>query len=363
MDTVSIIIPVCNSAAYLPACLDSVLAQTWPDTEIILVENGSTDESPRICADYAAKHPAVRLLQGDRRGPGSARNLGLRAASGPWVVFVDSDDLCEPDLVRRLMEAAAGDSGTLALCGIRVTDENNVPAEAFRESARRCDTRSYVSDVLSVWKANPLCGGVYGKLFSLPVLRESGVLFEEDAAYAEDFVFNLAYLPHVRSVVILPDLLYRYRCGRPGSLTEKNLREAEFESLRQRRMDVVRRFADTFAAFGLDEQHEADIAAFHAFQLTDLIQVAARRSHGFGDFRPAVEVLVDHTEEPRRGGSCLAAAPGAAGKAEKKGEIPAGIPPKDQKTLRLLFARRFRALWLRERLRRRLRILRGRERW
>ena len=69
METISIIIPVYNSAAYLPACLDSVLAQTYPETEIILVEDGSSDESPRICEEYARKDSRIRIIAGSHGGP------------------------------------------------------------------------------------------------------------------------------------------------------------------------------------------------------------------------------------------------------------------------------------------------------
>ncbi len=346
MKTVSIVIPVYNCAAYLSACLDSVLGQTYVDTEIILVENGSTDESPRICTEYAQEHSKIQLIQGPKRGPGAARNEGLRAATGEYVIFIDSDDICEPELVSRLMEAGAAKSRTLVICGIQVVDEHNVSGEVFRENDTVCDTASYVSGVLAKWKTNPLCGGVYCKLFELSILREAGILFEEDATYAEDFCFNMAYLRCVENVVVLPDLLYRYRCGRPGSVTEKNLREAEYAAMWQRRLAVVDVFRSVFEQFGLEDKCSADIAAFYWFQVKDTMELAVRRASDYGAFRSYMEEVASDLD----------------GKRGSFGE-PSGMPPKDIQALSWLVNGKYRRLWAYEKMRRTIRILRGRERW
>ncbi|MBR5715344.1 MAG: glycosyltransferase family 2 protein [Bacteroidales bacterium] len=90
---ISVILPVYNTAAYLSACLDSVLAQTYRDIEVILVDDGSTDGSAEVCDDYACRDARVTVLHQENGGPSAARNRGLEIASGEYVAFIDSDDV------------------------------------------------------------------------------------------------------------------------------------------------------------------------------------------------------------------------------------------------------------------------------
>ncbi len=338
---ISIIIPVYNCAPYLPACLDSVLAQTYQNTEILLIENGSTDDSPQICEQYARKDSRVRLIRGSQTSPGAARNLGIREAAGEKVLFVDSDDICEPELAERLLTAANEKPAVLVICGIQIIDEAGSKTGAFQEVYRSCRIRDYITDILGKWKTNPLCGGVYCKLFSLRTLKENDIFFEEDTTYAEDFCFNMTYLRHIEGVTILPDLLYRYRIGHPGSLTEKNLRESDFATLWKRRLDVCRAYRETFAFYGLADYHEPEIDAFFWSQAADMLQLSVRRAPGYSAFHADMKVL--RGNRPDR-------------------KSPSGVPPKDLFSLRLLLARMDWLLWVYERGRRRLRIMRNRER-
>ena len=342
VDTVSVVIPVYNSAPFLPSCLDSMLSQTYPDIEILLIENGSTDDSPRICERYARQDARIRLLQGPHTGPGAARNCGIDAAAGRYVVFVDSDDLCEPELVERLASAGAGKDATLALCGIQVMDEDGLFTETFAEAPASCTIREYVAGPLAKWGSNPLCGAVYCKLFDIRILRDHHIFFEEDTSYAEDFCFNMAYLRHMENVIILPDLLYRYRCGRKGSVTEKNLRDSEFSPMWQRRLEVIRMYEDVYAFFGMSERCAPTVAAFRWLQMADMITLAVRRTPDYPSFHADMEILRN----------------------DRKGhEVPAGIPARARLSLRLLLSRHDRILWQYEYIRKKIRTMRGRERW
>ena len=339
--TVSIIIPVYNSAPYLPACLDSVLAQTYRNTEILIIENGSTDESPRICQQYADKDSRVRLITGPHTGPGAARNLGIREAKGRYILFADSDDICEPDLARTLLDSGADKRFTLTLCGIRIIDDVGKETGAFQEVYRSCQIKKYLSDILADWKTNPLCGGVYCKLYSARILKDNNILFDEHSTYAEDFCFNMEYLRYVKDVTILPDLLYRYRIGHPGSLTEKNLQDSDFAALWQRRLEVCKVYEDLYSFYELTQRCQPDIDAFFWFQMADMLQLSARRAPGYSEFHMNMKTL--RTNRPDHGKLT-------------------GIPQKDFLSLRLLLLHMDWPLWLYERGRRRLRILRNRER-
>lgn len=106
MEKLSIIIPVYNAAKYLPRCIDSILNQTYPSFELILVDDGSSDGSSEICNEYAKRDARVRVIRQENRGVAAARNTGLDAAAGSFVTFVDSDDWIEPDMYEHLMQTA-----------------------------------------------------------------------------------------------------------------------------------------------------------------------------------------------------------------------------------------------------------------
>ena len=114
---ISVIIPVYNVEEYLPECLDSVLAQTYRDLEIIIVDDGSTDRSPRICDDYAEKDSRIRVIHQENGGLSAARNTALDAASGDYIGFVDSDDHIAEDMFETLLEACVSEEADVACCG------------------------------------------------------------------------------------------------------------------------------------------------------------------------------------------------------------------------------------------------------
>ena len=102
----TIIIPVYKVEAYLNFCLKSIARQNVEDYEVILVDDGSPDRCPMICEEYAKKDPRIRVIHQENRGLPAARNTGLRAASGEWIICVDSDDLWKSDLLESVMAVA-----------------------------------------------------------------------------------------------------------------------------------------------------------------------------------------------------------------------------------------------------------------
>ena len=119
MPKVSMIVPVYRAEAYLHACIDSILSQTFSGFELILVDDGSPDNCGAICDDYAARDSRVRVIHQENQGQAAARNHALAAAKGDWVCFVDSDDAVHPQMLERLRQAAAG-SG--AMCRFYLKD-------------------------------------------------------------------------------------------------------------------------------------------------------------------------------------------------------------------------------------------------
>ncbi len=120
---ISVIVPVYRVEKYLPACIDSILNQTFTDFELILVDDGSPDRCPEICDETAKRDARVRVIHQANQGLSAARNAGIEAAHGAWLSFVDSDDFLAPDFLETLHDAAVRAGADCALCGVQLTDE------------------------------------------------------------------------------------------------------------------------------------------------------------------------------------------------------------------------------------------------
>lgn len=139
MADISVIIPVYQAEHYLRQCLDSVLGQTYPDLEILLVNDGSTDGSLAICREYVEKDSRITVFSQENQGQAAARNLALKHATGDWLCFVDSDDCIHPQMVQLLQDAARKSGAAISLC--RMLEAEALP-EDF-ERPRRGDFQVY----------------------------------------------------------------------------------------------------------------------------------------------------------------------------------------------------------------------------
>lgn len=205
MPVVSIIIPVYNTSQYLSACIESVLNQSYSDFEMILVDDGSTDGSGRICDGFAEKDRRVVVLHQKNEGVSSARNRGIDNARGEFIVFVDADDLVTDVYLEHLMESDAD----MVVAGIRKFGANNdtsIPA-------RRDDFG--IEGLATHWNTPPEMNYLYcypvPKRFRSRILREHGIRFDESLFFSEDMCFNMDYFCHAESFTELPYADYRYR--------------------------------------------------------------------------------------------------------------------------------------------------------
>ena len=126
MPTVSILVPVYKAEKTLDACVESILAQSYADFELLLIDDASPDHCPEMCDAWAEKDPRIRALHPAKTGPGpsGARNAGLDAAKGQWLTMVDSDDTVAPDLLEKLLAGAERSGAELVLCNCRPVTED-----------------------------------------------------------------------------------------------------------------------------------------------------------------------------------------------------------------------------------------------
>ena len=233
---VSIIIPVYNVQAYLRECLDSVLAQTYTDIEVILVDDGSTDKSGIICDEYREKDRRVRVCHKQNAGVSAARNTGIELAGGEYLVFVDSDDCIHPELVEMYMQTVKPD--------ITVLCEYTTDFEQWKKFTEDSSDKKVVhvsrQEFMQLFDEDYINSPV-NKIYQAKVIRDHQIVFPEDLDLGEDLLFNLAYLSKAQtSYVILQNPFYYYRDDRTGSLT--NTKRRNLLSIQKRLFSAVKKF-------------------------------------------------------------------------------------------------------------------------
>lgn len=238
----TIVIPVFNGARFLRRCLDSVLAQTRGDFEVVCVDNGSTDGSLDILGEYAERDARITVASEPRPGVSCARNAGIARARGRYLLFVDADDSVEPTLVERVIEAA--DRHGAELVAFSFDECYEEPRAGFPRQLLSRD--GFYGSVLSVRDLDfpvtlAITPNVWRLAFLASYVRDAGLSFPERLTTSEDLVFVHQSLLAARRVVFLPDMLYHYCRDDAGSLTRGNRHAAGVIALR-----MVYDFASSF---------------------------------------------------------------------------------------------------------------------
>ena len=215
---VSVVVPVYNVAPYLRQCMDSVVAQTLTDIEIICVNDGSTDESPSILRQYAAGDPRIRIIDQTNQSLGAARNNGFAVAGGEYVIFWDSDDWFEPDALECMYRLCVDRGADMCICNAQDFDDttgldlgHNYIRKPYPEtdvfSARDCPERIFDISGMNCWNR----------------LVRRQLLIDHDIRYPvgpliEDSVVTMLELLLSERITLCTKRLIHYRVNRPGSL-------------------------------------------------------------------------------------------------------------------------------------------------
>lgn len=233
---VSIVIPVYNAEACLRECLNSVLHQTLRETEILCVDDGSTDRSPSILSEYAARDDRLRILRQDNAGPGAARNRGLAEAAGEYVIFLDADDWFECDLLSSLTAAADRQQADVTICRAeRFDDRSGAPLPSqWMLKEEILPGEGFSPEEIADHLFQFTFGQVWDKLFSRAFLKKSGILFPR-LRCAEDTAFAYRTLLSAARIAVVPEVKLHYRVNRSGSVSNSIRREPEapYESFAQ----------------------------------------------------------------------------------------------------------------------------------
>lgn len=217
MPEISIIVPVYRAEAFLPACIDSILAQTFRDFVLYLVDDGSPDNCGAICDAYAQRDSRIRVIHQENGGQAAARNRALALANTTWVCFVDSDDLIHPQMVQRLYDGAVGQGAGISMCPM--VEATDVPEHFYREPQ---DTLEVLpmgeSTLVSLYDRGEYPSWVAcAKLIRREYVEKhrfcTGRVYEDNEAVCH-------WMYQTEKLVRLPDAMYFYRTN-PNSTTQQ----------------------------------------------------------------------------------------------------------------------------------------------
>ncbi|MGY0691313.1 glycosyltransferase family 2 protein [Virgibacillus sp. FSP13] len=212
---VSIIVPVYNAEEYLSRCISSILTQTHKLIEVILVNDGSTDDSGLICERYAEKDHRVQVIHQQNAGPSVARNTGITAATGNYIQFVDADDYIQSDMTARLVKAMNCDV-QLVICGYKIM-QKRVTSLTVPSNTGVYPHAHFLKRIGELYK-KIILPSPCNKLYDASLINDYHIRFDKHFKMGEDLLFNLAYINVCDQIHIIRDTLYNY-CITHHSLT------------------------------------------------------------------------------------------------------------------------------------------------
>lgn len=239
MSKVSIIVPIYNSELYISECINSILNQTYKDIEIILVNDGSTDNSLNICKKY--KDNRIVIINKDNSGVSDSRNMGIEHSTGNYISFVDSDDIIDTHYIEYLVK---GIEKTKFNITTRVSFENNnIPS---------IDNSKYISKILNeneliLIDEMEMLNAPWGKLFNKEIIINNNIRFEKNISLGEDLLFNLEYLKYINAACIVENKLYYYRHSDNNTLGFKYR-----DNMEQIQLNLLNKYQQTFVNYKRD---------------------------------------------------------------------------------------------------------------
>lgn len=202
MVEISVIVPIYNCDGSIERCIKSIIDQTFQDFELILVDDGSTDESGELCDNFQRIDKRIKVLHTSNKGVSSARNTGIVNSKGRYIMFCDGDDYVEKNWCEVLLEAIKNNPKALVSSNYKsVSDTVRIQYEG--------DDMGFETDYYHLFKYG-ISPFVWNKIFDNYILKQYNILFDEKLEHGEDVVFTLEYLKHCQKCIFIKSILYSY---------------------------------------------------------------------------------------------------------------------------------------------------------
>lgn len=225
MPFLSIIIPVYNKSQYLNKCVQSIVAQSFTDWEIILVDDGSTDSSPNICDQWSARDSRIQVFHQKNAGVSTARNNGLKKATGEYIQFTDADDWWGENMLQQLHdELLACASPDVLVFGMTKVYPDGREEEHRPQSKANINKKRFLSNLIAEQKQTGVYGGVWNKWTSRNLIEKHSICFNASYNLIEDYDFFLSVYEHCQRLVLSGLCKYYYLQEAENSSTSRGFR-------------------------------------------------------------------------------------------------------------------------------------------
>lgn len=202
---ISVIVPIYKIERYLRQCIDSILAQTFTEFELLLIDDESPDGCPAICDEYTKKDARIRTFHKPNGGVASARNWGIDNAKGDWIMYIDGDDWIEPTYIEELYNAAIKNDADIAICGFRFAYEDGRYIEEHPTLWDNNKSASLNQYIASTWTT------VWGSIHKSSLYKDNGIRSPKNITFCEDFHLMVRLCHFAKKVVSIDRPLYNYR--------------------------------------------------------------------------------------------------------------------------------------------------------
>ncbi len=272
MSKISIITPVYKVEKYLQKCVDSILAQTFTDFELIIVDDGSPDSCGKIADDYVETDSRVQVIHKENGGAPSARNAGIKIATGDYLYFPDSDDWLEPTYLQKLYDTAISTEAQLVISGYTMEYYENGKDYSYRVSVEdhNYNTQAKLRNNLHKYFDNMMMAVPWNKLYKTDYIRSHNLFFPD--VKWDDLHFNMDVIMDIESVAISSSSGYHFFRSREGSETT-----TVFDSmLYQKRREQFRHILKVYKHWDIhDKEILSVIYGYYAARLVQCIQEIA----------------------------------------------------------------------------------------
>lgn len=231
---ISIIVPVYNAEKYLHRCIDSILAQTFYNFELLLINDGSRDNSGIICDEYANEDSRVRVFHSENLGVSAARNIGLKNAYGEWIAFIDSDDWISLTMYEKLYMCAKSSSADIIYCDY-YQDFGNREVYEMVDDLNISKLELFKSLLVKGWPV------IWNKIYRSEIFKKNNILFLEGCNFCEDLLFTVESFYYSKNNVYINEALYHYNRTNINSLVRTLWTKDKMVKNIQDGIDVIER--------------------------------------------------------------------------------------------------------------------------
>lgn len=266
---VSIIVPVYNAENHLEKCVDSILNQTYKNIEVILINDGSSDNSGVICQNLAKKDNRIKVVHQVNQGPSASRNTGIKYSNGKYIQFVDSDDCIDINMTYKLV-SQMNENIHLTICGYKIIQKLKDEFKAIERIPQNSKVFSKNDFLKSFGKFyfERLINSPCNKLYNANIIKDYNVYFPENINMGEDLLFNLEYIKYCENISVINESLYIYQKHENNSLTSSY--KTEFFNTQRFLFNKVKKFLIKLKVY--DEENKEFLGRLYTYRIIDAFQ-------------------------------------------------------------------------------------------